>query len=173
MKEDRLLRVARIVLRVSRVANIALMVAFAFAILLSWPMNGAITAQLVHKYGATLHVADVLLAMRLMLAAGIVASVALHRIFVALLAILATVRAGDPFTAANAARLQAIGWGLLVLQLLDLGLGGFTAWFAVLHVDFPGWSPSFGGWIAVMMVFVLARVFTIGARLRDDLAMTV
>ena len=37
-----------------------------------------------------------------------------------LLAIVETVRAGDPFVAANASRLQAIAWALLALQLLSL-----------------------------------------------------
>src|SRR5688572_25996218 len=35
-----------------------------------------------------------------------------------LLAIVETVRAGDPFVPANAVRLQAIAWALLALQLL-------------------------------------------------------
>jgi hypothetical protein len=33
--------------------------------------------------------------------------------------------------------------------------------------------PGFTGWIGVVMLFVLARVFRVGARMRDDLAMTV
>src|SRR6266851_6254344 len=37
-----------------------------------------------------------------------------------LLAIVETVRAGDPFVAANAVRLQAIAWTLLALQLLSI-----------------------------------------------------
>src|SRR5262249_2356867 len=40
-----------------------------------------------------------------------------------LLAIVLTVRAGDPFVAANAYRLQAIAWALLALQLLSLVIG--------------------------------------------------
>jgi hypothetical protein len=40
-----------------------------------------------------------------------------------LLAIVETVRSGDPFVAANAARLQAIAWTLLVLQVLSLIIG--------------------------------------------------
>src|SRR5687767_15602946 len=40
-----------------------------------------------------------------------------------LLAIVETVRAGDPFVAANANRLQAIAWALLALQLLSLVIG--------------------------------------------------
>src|ERR1700681_4355490 len=37
-----------------------------------------------------------------------------------LLAMVRTVREGDPFVAANASRLQAIAWSLLALQLLSL-----------------------------------------------------
>src|SRR5919106_7098292 len=37
-----------------------------------------------------------------------------------LLAMVETVRAGDPFVASNAARLEAIAWSLLTLQLLSM-----------------------------------------------------
>src|SRR5262249_48649343 len=40
-----------------------------------------------------------------------------------LLAIVGTVRAGDPFVATNAHRLRAIAWTLLALQLLSLVIG--------------------------------------------------
>ena len=40
-----------------------------------------------------------------------------------LLAMVETVRAGDPFVAANAQRLQAIAWTLLALQLLSIVIG--------------------------------------------------
>src|SRR5512145_447251 len=43
-----------------------------------------------------------------------------HVLLKRLLAIVETVRAGDPFVAANADRLQAIAWALLTLQLLSL-----------------------------------------------------
>ncbi len=43
-----------------------------------------------------------------------------------LLAIVETVRAGDPFVAANASRLQAIAWALLALQLLSLVIGAIA-----------------------------------------------
>ena len=43
-----------------------------------------------------------------------------------LLAIVDSVRAGDPFVAANASRLQAIAWALLVLQLLSLVIGAIA-----------------------------------------------
>src|SRR5918999_4191814 len=43
-----------------------------------------------------------------------------HAVLKRLLAIVETVRRGDPFVAANASRLQAIAWVLLALQLLSL-----------------------------------------------------
>src|SRR6185436_4154792 len=43
-----------------------------------------------------------------------------------LLAIVETVRAGHPFVAANASRLQTIAWILLTLQVLSLIIGGIA-----------------------------------------------
>src|SRR6266513_3544027 len=40
-----------------------------------------------------------------------------------LLAIVGTVREGDPFVATNAARLQTIAWSLLALQLFSIVIG--------------------------------------------------
>ena len=81
--------------------------------------------------------------------------------------------AGDPFTLVNATRLRAVGWALLAIQILDLGFGA-TLLSLEPRVDAPyDWTVSIGGWIAALMVFVLARVFEQGARMRDELAMTV
>ena len=44
-----------------------------------------------------------------------------------LLAMVDTVRGGDPFIADNAYRLQAIAWALLALQLLSMVIGGIGA----------------------------------------------
>jgi hypothetical protein len=91
-----------------------------------------------------------------------------------LLAIIETVRAGDPFVAANATRLQVIGWMLLALQLLSLVVGGIARNISTpahpIDVD-AGFSIS--GWLAVLLTFVLARVFAEGALMRDDLEGTV
>src|SRR5882672_499219 len=48
-----------------------------------------------------------------------------------LLAIIETVRAGDPFVAANAVRLQATAWALLMLQLLSLTIGAIAKAVAI------------------------------------------
>ncbi len=91
-----------------------------------------------------------------------------------LLAIVETVRAGDPFVAANASRLQAIAWVLLALQLLSVVIGTIGKAVSTpahpLHLD-AGFSIA--GWLAVLLTFVLARVFAEGTRLREDLEGTV
>jgi hypothetical protein len=91
-----------------------------------------------------------------------------------LLAIVETVRAGDPFVAANASRLQAIAWVLLALQLLSLVIGAIAKTVSTpaypLHLD-AGFSIS--GWLAVLLTFLLARVFAEGALMREDLEGTV
>src|SRR3989442_294213 len=75
-----------------------------------------------------------------------------------LLAIVETVRAGDPFVAANASRLQAIAWALLALQLLSLVIGAIAKTVSTpahpLNVD-AGFSIN--GWLAVLLTFLLAR----------------
>jgi hypothetical protein len=91
-----------------------------------------------------------------------------------LLAMVETVRAGDPFVAANASRLQAIAWALLALQLLSLLIGaiGNSVSSAAHPVDIDA-GFSINGWLAVLLTFLLARVFAAGALMRDDLEGTV
>src|SRR5919106_1340815 len=91
-----------------------------------------------------------------------------------LLAIVETVRGGDPFVAANAHRLQAIGWALLVLQLLSIVIGAIgNAVSSPAHpVDIDA-GFSINGWLAVLLTFLLARVFAEGAHMREDLEGTV
>ena len=91
-----------------------------------------------------------------------------------LLAIVETVRAGDPFVVANAHRLQAIAWALLVLQLLSLVIGAIAKAISTPErpFDFDA-GFSINGWLAVLLTFVLARVFAEGTRMREDLEGTV
>ena len=91
-----------------------------------------------------------------------------------LVAMVLTVRAGNPFVADNAYRLQFIAWCLLGQQLLSVVIGAIGKAVSTpaysLHLD-AGFSP--GGWLAVILTFVLARVFAEGALMRDDLEGTV
>jgi hypothetical protein len=91
-----------------------------------------------------------------------------------LAAMVLTVRSGDPFVPINAFRLQAIAWLLLGQQVLSLIIGLIGKLVSTpshpLHLD-AGFSP--GGWLAVMLTFVLARVFAEGTLMREDLEGTV
>lgn len=91
-----------------------------------------------------------------------------------LVAMVHTVRAGDPFVADNANRLQAIAWVLLALQLMSLIIWAIGKAVSTpahpLHLN-AGFSPA--GWLAVVLTFVLARVFAEGTLMREDLEGTV
>lgn len=91
-----------------------------------------------------------------------------------LLAIVETVRAGDPFVTENAQRLQVIAWILLAMQLLGIVIGALAKSISTpthpVNLD-AGFSIT--GWLAVLLTFLLARVFAAGAVMRDDLEGTV
>lgn len=91
-----------------------------------------------------------------------------------LLTIVDTVRAGEPFVAANANHLQIIAWALLGLQILSIVIGAIGKAVSSpahpLHLD-AGFSIN--GWLAVLLTFVLARVFAEGALMKQDLEGTV
>jgi hypothetical protein len=112
--------------------------------------------------------------MRLIMVAGIASVPIAHVILTRLLAIVDTVRAGDPFVVENGGRLQTIAWLVLGLEVLHLLIGAVAATSAssVQPLDID-WSFSFTPWIAVLLLFVLARVFDHGARMRADLEGTV
>ena len=103
------------------------------------------------------------------LAAGVV-----DRVLRLLLAIVDTVRAGDPFVAGNARRLELIAWWVLAGEGLRLLIGA-VAWAATTGVESIdlelGYSVA--PWLAVLLLFVLAKVFAEGTRMRTDLEGTV
>ncbi len=97
-----------------------------------------------------------------------------HTLLSRLLAIVDTLRSGDPFVAVNARRLQTIGWMLLALNVVSIVIGAIATVVSTrvnpIHLD-AGFSLS--GWLAVLFTFVLARVFAEGAHMREDLEGTV
>jgi hypothetical protein len=111
---------------------------------------------------------------RLIMVIGIGSAPLAHILLTRLLAIVQTVRFGDPFVSGNAARLQTTAWALLGLELLHLAVGAIAAAASSkaqpLDID---WHFSITGWLAVLLLFVLARVFEHGTRMRDDLEGTV
>ena len=115
-----------------------------------------------------------IMGLRAIAALGLVAIALNYAILARLLAMVGTVRAGDPFIPANAERLQAIAWILVALQLLGLAIAAIARTISTaaqpVNVD-AGFSIA--GWLAVLLAFVLARVFAEGTRLREDLEGTV
>jgi len=111
--------------------------------------------------------------MRIVLTIFIASIGVTHILLTRLSAIVESVRVGDAFVVANAARLKTMAWALLALELLKVAIGGVAA--AALSgtgVDMDA-SLSVTPWLAIMLLFVLAQVFEDGARMRDALRGTV
>ncbi len=117
---------------------------------------------------------SLLMGMRAIAALGVVTVPLNLGMLKRLLAMVHTVRAGDPFVAANAYRLNAIAWTLLALQLISL-----IIWAIGKQVSTPAHplhlnaGISTAGWLAVILTFILARVFAEGALMREDLEGTI
>lgn len=108
--------------------------------------------------------------LRAIVVIGVIGAAVVHTVLRRLLAIVDTVRVGDPFVLENAQRLDAIAWRVLALEGLRLVVAGIAA---------VVWEPgrvdafSFAPWLAVMLLFVLAGVFARGAQMRADLEGTI
>ena len=113
-------------------------------------------------------------AMRGIMIVGIVGAFVVHSVLTLLLRIVESVQTGDPFVLDNAERLRAIAWWMLGGQLLHLMVGALArlASTPAQELDLD-WSFSFTPWICVLLLFVLARVFAHGARMREELEGTV
>jgi hypothetical protein len=112
--------------------------------------------------------------MRLIMVIGIGSVPIVHLVLARLLAVVETVRVGNPFVVANAARLRTIAWAVLALELLHLTVGAVAnaVSTAAVPLNISGdLSPT--RWLAVLLLFVLARVFEQGAHMREDLEGTV
>src|SRR5918997_1725389 len=154
-------------------------------IVLNWLVGAAILALLVvlpneqwimsaFKLTPSPDAERLVMGLRAIAVIGLAATPLNHAVLKRLLAIVKTVHVGDPFVAANASRLQAIAWVLLALNLLSIVIGAIANTVSTpahpLHID-AGFSIN--GWLAVLLTFLLARVFAEGALMREDLEGTV
>jgi hypothetical protein len=150
---------------------------------LNWLFGAGILVMLVWTFLAEAFVARALgaegdprliVGMRLIMLVGIVAAPVWNVVFSRLLAILDAIGAGDPFAWRNASRLQTIAWAVLALELSRLVVIGIAN-----AVSTPARPIHIGGklavtpWLIVLLLFVLARVFEHGTRMRDELEATV
>ncbi len=154
-------------------------------IILNWFMGAAVLALLVampnerwimsaFKLSPSPDAERLIMGLRVVAVLGLAVVPLNYLILKKLLAIVETVRAGDPFVATNAQRLRVIAWALLTLQILSIVIGAIGKSVSTpahpVHLD-AGFSIN--GWLAVLLTFVLARVFAEGTRMREDLEGTV
>jgi len=164
----RALAVARPVIQGLTVLNILYAVCITLLLAATFVMPGwmekALGLDLVSKYPL------VPIGLRAIVVTGVIGAAIVHAILRRLLAIVDTVRGGDPFILENAQRLDAIAWRVVALEGLRL---------VVIAIAAAVWEPgrldgfSLAPWLAVLMLFVLSGVFAHGARMRADLEGTV
>ena len=165
------LPIAHVVLRILIVLN-WVMAALILTLLLIMPNEQWIMSAF--KLSPSLEAAQVVWGLRSVAILGLVAVPLNYGILKRLLAMVETVRAGDPFVATNAQRLQAIAWMLLTVQILSIVIGAIGKSISTpAHPVNLNAGFSTNGWLAVILTFVLASVFAAGTRMRDDLEGTV
>lgn len=88
-----------------------------------------------------------------------------------------TVGEGDPFIPENAQRLSQMGWIVVAVHVLAIPLVAIAAWIAKFAdkpetVHFEG-GFDLNGILLALILFILARVFREGTRMREELEGTV
>lgn len=165
------LPLAHVTLRILVVLNWA-MAALILALLLVLPNREWIMSAL--KLDPSLEADRVVFGLRAIAVLGLVTVPLNYGILKHLLAMVKTVREGDPFIAMNAIRLRTIAWILLTLQVLGVVIGAIAGTLSTpehpVNIN-AGFSTN--GWLAVLLTFLLARVFAEGTSMRDDLQGTV
>lgn len=161
-------RVLKILIRLNQLMGV-----FILAVLVaSLAADGWVLSAL--SGGLTGRSPRLVMGMRLVMLLGFAGVPVTHVVLTRLLVIVETVAGGDPFVIENAARLKVIAWAVLGLELLHLAVGGVAASVSTAEASLDlGWNFSVTRWVAVLLLFVLARVFEQGSRMREDLAGTV
>ncbi len=117
---------------------------------------------------------SLILGMRSIMVIGILAVPVTYVILTRLLSIVETVQRGDPFVGENADRLQTIAWAVLGLEVMHAVVGIVAARVSTASQPLDiHWSFSVTRWLVVLLLFVLARVFDQGTRMREELGATV
>ena len=164
------LPIAYVVLRILIVLN-WLMAAVILALLLVAPHEQWILTSL--KLAPGPEAQRVVMGLRAVAVLGLVAIPLNYLILKRLLAMIETVRAGDPFVAANAFRLHTIAWLLLAIQLIGMTVGAIARAISTPEHPFEFGGFSANGWLAVLLAFILARVFAEGTLMREELEGTI
>jgi hypothetical protein len=112
--------------------------------------------------------------MRAIMVIGIVSVPIAYVVFRQLLRIVESVGRRAPFSVENASRLRTIAWALLALELLHAGVVAIGSAVSTPEVPLHVTSDfQLTGWLAILLLFVLAQVFLEGTRMREDLEGTI
>lgn len=161
-------RVLKILITLNQLMGVAILALLVASLVAEGPVMRALGAAPPAGNGR------LVLGMRLVMVLGIAAVPVAHVVLTRLLAIVGTVASGDPFVTENAVRLKGIAWAVLGLELLHLAVGAVAAGVSTRQAPLDlDWSFSITRWLAVLLLFVLARVFEQGSRMREDLEGTV
>ena len=169
-QRDALLAAARLVFGL--VTGIALVVAIAASLLVPFVLliRDKVLAWLISQ-GAPPEAIWGVVSLQLLAAA---AALFAFFFFRHLYRIIDTVSEGDPFVPENARRLSAMGWISIASHVLAIPLNMASRYLQDyserFHVEM---GVSFAGLLLALVLFVLARVFHEGARMREDLEGTV
>ncbi len=169
-KRDPLLALARLALMAAMATTAFLTAAFALATPVVLIMNERIMDALTRHGGPPETIWAVIGVISL---SGVLAALGFF-FFRDLYRIVASVEDGDPFVPVNARRLQAMGWISVAVHVLGVPLAMTSHWLdKIFDHRGGGFEISYFGLLLALVLFVLARVFREGARLREDLEGTV
>lgn len=153
---------------------------------LNWAYGGAILALLIASFiqpewffraigvKETSDFARIGRALQMVAMLGIAAIPLYGVILDRLIAMVDTVRAGDPFVIDNAERLKTIAWSVLGLEAIHIVILAIVRMARTVQQPLDiGGRLTLAPAITVLLLFVLAKVFEQGARMRADLEGTV
>ena len=170
------LTLSRRILRVLLVLNPLFGLGILGMLITSFAAEGFMIRALFHEHGASqmAESMSMIAGMRWIMGLGILGVLLMQVALRRLLAIVETVSAGDPFVILNAERLKTIAWVSMALEALHVVIGtiahGVSTETHPIDIDM---KFNFTRWMVVLFLFVLARVFEQGARMREDLEGTV
>jgi len=162
------LGIARVLLAILRVFNLVVGVMLVLAIPASFLFEPTFF-EFFSKKPARIDPTWLVPVLRLWIVLALPMIAAVHVLLSRLLDMVETVRTGDPFVPENATRLKTIAWCVLATQLLHLVYGALAATVNAAGSNVEWKFAGMTGWLAVVLLFVLARVFEEGTHMREDL----
>jgi len=169
---NRLVNMSTAFVRIALALNGCLWGAIGLGLILSLVLGNRFTVLLL-GLDTLSEVGNTTWGVRCLMLVGLLAFGSSQYIFFVLDRLVGSVAADDPFTEGNPGRIRRIAWALLAIQMLDLPMMAIRHYFPGLAHAVPDNGVSLSGWLAVLMLFILARVFTTGTSMRDYLRETV